>query len=308
MSRIKQPLNKKASLCLSFVGISCLIIGYEILSYRQHVKNPLDTTIPSFTQMWEGLKTTTIPKENNLIAAFGGTEEKASLIKYAEKSPLFKNQFVSVASTMSRIGKMPIYRDITSTYSRLIKGLLLGCTLSIVIGVWMGCYDSIAALFLAPLSFLANVPGTAMLAVFFVMVGTGEVMFGTMIGFGILPTLTKSVYLNAKHDLHDEEINKAYTLGASNMEVIYNVVFKQILPKIFENVRLQIGPAMVYLIAAEMLVGEVGMGYQIRMQQRLLNMNIVYDYLIILGVIGLITDKGMLSLRRKICPWYSRFG
>jgi len=117
MSRIKQPLDKKVSLCLSFVGISFLIIGYEILSYRQHVKNPLDTTIPSFTQMWEGLKTTTIPKENQLIAAFGGTEEKATLVKYAEKSPLFRNQFVSVASTMSKVGKMPIYKDITSTYS-----------------------------------------------------------------------------------------------------------------------------------------------------------------------------------------------
>lgn len=182
-----------------------------------------------------------------------------------------------------------------------------GCVLSIILGTLMGCYEWIAALLLPPLSFLAKVPGTAMLAVFFVIVGTGEGMFITMIGFGVLPTLTQAIYLSAKHDLHEEEIYKAYTLGASNIEVIWHVVFPQTLPKILENIRLQIGPAMVYLIAAEMLVGQVGMGYQIRMQQRLLNMNIVYDYLIILGATGLLMDRGMLSLRRWLCPWYSRW-
>jgi NitT/TauT family transport system permease protein len=170
----------------------------------------------------------------------------------------------------------------------------------------MGCYESFAALLLPALSFLSKVPGTAMLAVFFVMVGTGEEMFTAMIGFGILPTLTQAVYLSACDDLHEEEINKAYTLGASSIEVIWNVVWKQILPKVIDSIRLQIGPAMVYLIAAEMLVGQVGMGYQIRMQQRLLNMAVVYDYIVFLGLTGLLIDRGMNYTRQKLCPWYDK--
>ena len=145
-----------------------------------------------------------------------------------------------------------------------------------------------------------------MLAVFFVLSGTGEAMFIAMIGFGILPTFTQSVYLSAKDDLHREEIDKAYTLGASNLEVIWEVVFPQIFPKILDNIRLQIGPAMVFLIAAEMIVGQVGMGYQIRIQQRLLHMNVVYDYIIILGATGLLMDKLMLSFRQYWCPWFER--
>jgi len=78
------------------------------------------------------------------------------------------------------------------------------------------------------------------------------------------------------------------------------------LPKILDNIRLQLGPAMVFLIAAEMLVGQVGMGYQVRMQQRLLHMNVVYDYLFILGATGLLMDKGMLSFRQWWCPWFDR--
>lgn len=286
MQKVKDPISNKLSVFLGIFGILVLIIGYQYLSYNQHFKNPTDTTLPNLQQLWNGLVISTTPKINSIAEAFGEKSDELGALDFVTKTPL--------------------YKDVLSTYSRLVKGLFLGCVLATILGVAMGCYEFIASLFLPPLSLLAKIPGTAMLAVFFVMVGTGEVMFGVMIGFGILPTLTQAIYLSAKHDVHEEEIDKAYTLGASNMEVIYNVVFKQTLPKIIENVRLQIGPAMVCLIAAEMLVGQVGMGYQIRMQQRLLNMNIVYDYLIILGITGLIMDRVMLFFRCKLCPWYDR--
>lgn len=287
MGRIRLPISRKLSLVLGVIGVLALAGLYELLSYRQHAKNPLDTTIPNLSQLLDGFRQMCEPRENPLKAAFGTGDEGTS--------------------TLDKVRSTWLYNDTLATYGRLFKGLGWGCLISVLLGVFMGCYEWLASLLLPVLSFLSKVPGTAMLAVFFVMVGTGEGMFITMIGFGILPTLTQAIYLSAKHDLHDEEINKAYTLGASSIEVIYDVVYKQILPKILENIRLQIGPAMVYLIAAEMLVGQVGMGYQIRMQQRLLNMNIVYDYILILGGTGLLMDQGMLLLRRKLCPWYSRY-
>lgn len=281
------PLGGRWRVALGVVGIAALAAGYEWLSYRQHLANPADTTIPNLTQLLDGLRVSTTPKVDDLREAFGTGSARDGWF--------------------DRVGKTPLYQDAVATYGRLFKGLAVGCLLSVVLGVLMGCYESLAALLSPPLSFLAKVPGTAVLAVFFVLVGTGEEMFTSMIAFGVLPTLTQAVYMSAKHDLHEEEINKAYTLGASNFEVIYCVVYKQILPKVLENVRLQIGPAMVYLIAAEMLVGQVGMGYQIRMQQRLLNMNVVYNYLLILGGSGLLMDRLMLGFRRWLCPWYSRF-
>jgi ABC-type nitrate/sulfonate/bicarbonate transport system permease component len=260
------------------VGVVILCGFYEWLSYRQHTQNPSDTTIPNLSQLWNGLKQSCSPRTN----PFGKEGETFS----------------------EKLNTVWLYKDSYATYSRLIKGLGWGCLLSTVLGIIMGCYYKVASFLLPVLSLLAKTPGTAMLAVFFVLVGTGEMMFVSMIGFGVLPTLTQAVYLAAKHDVHDESINKAYTLGASSFEVIWNVVFRQILPKVLENIRLQIGPAMVYLIAAEMLVGQVGMGYQIRMQQRLLNMAVVYDYLIILSLTGLLMDKTMLFTRQIICPWY----
>lgn len=284
MSRIRQPINSYWKWALGVAGIACLCLVYESMSYAQHKRNPADTTIPNLTQMIHGLVQVCTPKDDELKAAFGIEDDSETV-------------FTKITNTR-------LYEDTVATYGRLFKGLLWGCLLSFVIGIFMGCYEWLAALLLPPLSFLSKVPGTAMLAVFFVIVGTGEGMFTAMIGFGVLPTLTQSIYLAAKNELHEEEINKAYTLGASNFEVIWNVVVRQTMPSVLDNVRLQIGPAMVYLIAAEMLVGQVGMGYQIRMQQRLLNMAVVYDYIILLGASGLLMDRGMTALRKWFCPWY----
>lgn len=282
--RIKLPIRSEWRWVLGILGTAVLVIVYSYLSYRQHVRNPDDTTLPNLRQLVEGFRVVTTPETNELSIAFG-------MNAGGEKD--FWDSWLP--------------RDAWATFRRLGLGLLWGCSISVVVGTLMGSYEWLAALLLPPLSFLAKVPGTAMLAVFFVLVGSGsEAMFISMIGFGVLPILTQAVYLSARDDLHDEEINKAYTLGASNVEVIWNVVFRKILPKVLENIRLQIGPAMVYLIAAEMLVGEVGFGFRIRSQGRLQQMNVVYDYLLLLGISGLLMDQGMVALRRWLCPWFKK--
>jgi NitT/TauT family transport system permease protein len=157
------------------------------------------------------------------------------------------------------------------------------------------------------LAFLAKVPPTAALAVFFILVGTDIKMFTAMIAFGVLPTMGQSVYIAAR-DVSDEFLYKAYTLGASNCEVIWNVIARTILPKLLDAIRLAIGPAVVYLIAAEMLCSDVGFGYRIRLQARLLNMNIVYPYLVLLAAFGFAMDYGLRGLQLILCRWYTREG
>ena len=152
-------------------------------------------------------------------------------------------------------------------------------------------------------TFLAKVVPTAAMAVFFVLVGTDIEMFVTMIVFGVLPPLALATHLSVQ-EVPDELVHKAYTLGASHMEVIWGVVFPYILPKVIDLIRLSIGPAMVYLLAAEMLVSDEGFGYRIRLLSRRLDMMVVYPYLAILAVFGFSIDMALERLRRWLCPWY----
>lgn len=287
-NNVKKTQSKQLSFLFNCSGVLLFIVLYWSLSVSQHKINPDDTTIPNFSQLYSGwLEITSFQSSSNsdiLRESYG--------------------EVVLEANLKERLLSITLVKDLVATYGRLAKGLFWGCSMSIFIGLLSGSFSWFASLFIPPLSFLAKTPGTAMLAVFFVVIGTGEVMFEAMIAFGVLPILTQTIYLSARDDIHSEQIDKAYTLGASNAEVIFNIILPKILPKIIDGIRLQIGPAMVFLIAAEMLVGDQGMGYQIRIQQRLVQMNIVYIYLFILGLTGLFMDKFIISFRKKLCPWF----
>jgi len=262
---IRQPIKRRWTALLGVLSVLAMLAAYTWMARYQHRKNPDDTTIPTWHQLGQGVK--------------------------------------HAAEVNARSQERWIVVDARATGTRLFLGLSFGVLGAIVLGLLMGCFATFEAFLLPPLSLLAKVPPTAALAVFFVLVGTGTEMYVAMIAFGILPILAQAIYL-AVHDVPDQLLYKAYTLGGSHAELIWSVIVRAVLPKLIDAVRLQIGPAMVYLIAAEMVCGDVGFGYRIRLQSRLLNMNVVYPYLALLAVFGFAMDCGLRLLQRLCCPWY----
>jgi NitT/TauT family transport system permease protein len=262
---IRNPIKNRTRVTLSFVAVLVVIGLYSILSYRQHQINPTDTTIPNASQFAEGIK------------------------------KIF---------TRDAGGHIWFWEDIKASGSRFLMGLAAGVFGSTIIWMAMGCWTPAAAM-LAPLvAFLSRIPPTAMLAIYFVLFGTDTQMFVAIIALGIFPTLTMAVYTSAIKDVQEVMIHKAYTLGASNAEVVFHVVLLQILPRVLQFIQMHLGPAMVFLIAAEMMVADVGFGYRLRIQSRLLNMNVVYSYVILLGILGFFMDRLILMIRMKLCKWY----
>jgi NitT/TauT family transport system permease protein len=252
------------TLFLGVAGVLVLLAAYTALAWNQKLVNPADTTIPSWTQLWDG--------------------------------------FVRLSSVDPRSEERWIVVDSLATGQRYFAGFGASVFLGVLVGVLMGAFTEIEAVLLPPLAAFAKVVPTAAMAVFFVLVGLDLEMYVTMIVFGVAPSLAISVQLAAK-GVPRELIDKAYTLGASEFEVVWGVIFPTILPKILDAVRLAIGPALVYLIAAEMLVGSEGYGYRIRLLQRRLDMNVVYLYIMLLAVFGFAMDYGLRGLKRWWCPW-----
>ena len=261
---IRRPIKRLTAIILGIVSILVLLGAYTWLAHRQHQKNPDDTTIPTWSQMKDGV--------------------------------------VKMTEVNKRSGERWIVVDAKATATRYFLGLGIGAGCALIIGMAMGCFSQIEAFLQPPLSFLAQIPPTAALAVFFVLAGTGQQMYVYMIAFGVLPALAQTVYLAVK-DFPDELLYKSYTLGASQTEVIVSIIFRQVLPRIIDALRLAIGPALVYLIAAEMVVGDVGFGYRIRLQSKLLNMSVVYPYLALLAGFGFTMNYLLRLLQRKLCAW-----
>ena len=262
---IRRPIKRQSAILLGIVSIALLLGGYTWMSHRQHLTNPDDTTIPTWSQVGKGV--------------------------------------VQIFEVNKRSQERWIIVDVKATATRYFLGLGIGATAALFIGLAMGCFARVEAFLQPPLALLAQVPPTAALAVFFVLVGTGQNMYVTMIAFGVLPAMAQTVYLEVK-EFPEELLYKTYTLGASRMEVIFSIIFPQVLPRLLDSLRLVIGPALVYLIAAEMVVGDVGFGYRIRLQSKLMNMSVVYPYLALLAGLGFTMDFLLRKVQRRICPWY----
>lgn len=266
---ICKKIEKKWQLTLGVVAICSIAFIYQLLSWDRRVANPKDTTMPSLVQ----------------IVVDGSSK----------------------ILTPDVFDKIWLIEDLKATGGRFFVGMGIGFLLSFLLGISMGCWAVIEGLLKWPVTFFGQIPPTAMLAVYLVVANlTQAPVVPMMVCFGILPSLTLTIYNAVKVDVHEEQIYKAYTLGASNLEIVWNVIIPQILPRVIGAVRICIGPALVYLIAAEWTNEHVGFGYRLKIQGRQTHMDVVYNYLIILAVLGYLMNRVLFLLQRYLSPWFDR--
>jgi NitT/TauT family transport system permease protein len=101
---------------------------------------------------------------------------------------------------------------------------------------------------------------------------TGDTFKVALIAFGISPTLALGIALVARA-VPKNTIVKAYSLGASTLDVVVKAIVPQILPQVIEMIRLAVGPAWIYLIASEYINASEGIGHGIVLSQRMVRID-----------------------------------
>ena len=121
------------------------------------------------------------------------------------------------------------------------------------------------------------VPPLALLPILFIVMGLGEARKIALIVIGIAPVMIRDLALRVL-ELPREQFIKAQTLGASTWQIALRVVLPQALPRLLDCLRLQLGPAWLFLIAAEAISSESGLGYRIFLVRRYLAMDVILPY------------------------------
>ena len=173
-----------------------------------------------------------------------------------------------------------------------------------MIGLLMGCFPIVEAVFQKVLTVLHKIPALALLPLLFITFGTGELAKVVLIVFAILPAIALDAYQRVK-DVPRELFYKAQTLGATESEVCFRVVWPMIFPKVLDTIRLNLGPALLLLIAAEGIAAEAGMGYRIFVVRRYVAVDIIIPYVLVMTLIMFLMDMS-LSQYVKRFRWVNK--
>ncbi|WP_110950154.1 ABC transporter permease [Pseudomonas bohemica] len=266
MRLINRRPDRASRLILVILPFALLLFAYFTGSATRLTENPNDKLLPSAVQMTDAIKRVAIIPDQ-------------------------------------RTGEYLLWQDTASSLQRLAMGLAI----SAVVGLCVGIASGVLPLFGAPLSplltVLSMVPPLAVLPILFIVFGLGELSKVMLIVIGITPVLARDLEQRAR-EIPVELLIKAQTLGASTWTLILRVVLPQLLPRLLISLRLVLGSAWLFLIAAEAIASTDGLGYRIFLVRRYLAMDMILPYVAWITLLAWLMDWGLKALTRKAFPWY----
>jgi NitT/TauT family transport system permease protein len=193
--------------------------------------------------------------------------------------------------------------DIATTIWRVVGGFIIAALFAIPLGVMMGAFKPIEAFFEPLVSFARYLPASAFIPLLILWAGIGEAEKLAVIFIGAvfqLILMAAVIVGSTRMDL----IEASYTLGAKGSRVIRRVMLPAAAPQLAEALRLVLGWAWTYVIVAELVGAESGIGHMIMDSQRILDTGQMIFGIFVIGVVGLISDFAFKWANYRLFPWY----
>lgn len=201
-----------------------------------------------------------------------------------------------------RSGDILLWADTAESLVRLLLGVGLAAAIALVLGIAIGFVPRLRAGLAPFVAALSLIPPLAVLPILFITFGLGEVSKVVLIVIGIAPVMTRDIAQRVS-EIPEEQIVKAQTLGASTWQMILRVVLPQILPRLITTIRLCLGPAWLFLIAAEAIAATGGLGYRIFLVRRYLAMDVILPYVAWITVLAYGLDLLLRRLSQRAFGW-----
>ena len=201
-----------------------------------------------------------------------------------------------------RSGDILFWQDTGASLQRLLLGVGISSAIGLLFGLLIGLIPMARALLAQFVAVVSMIPPLALLPILFIVFGLGELSKVVLIVIGTLPFLIRDLSQRVL-EVPQELIVKAQTLGASTWVIAVRVALPQLMPRLIQSVRLSLGPAWLFLIAAEAIAADAGLGYRIFLVRRYLAMDVILTYVIWITLLAFVMDWALRALSRKAFPW-----
>ncbi|MBS0448307.1 MAG: ABC transporter permease subunit [Proteobacteria bacterium] len=209
-------------------------------------------------------------------------------------------QFVEYLT--GRANDKPLWQHFSASMFRVFTAFFVACLTAIPIGIAMGMSRVARGIFDPPLEFYRPLPPLAYLPLIIIWFGIDELPKVLLIFLSCFAPLALAAR-SGMRSASQEQINAAYSMGASYMQVIRHVILPSALPDILVGMRIAIGFGWTTLVAAEMVASNVGLGQMVLNASNFLRTDIVIMGIIVIGVVAYLFDLLMRWIEVKLVPW-----
>lgn len=253
------------AMLLGLLPFLLVAILYGVNSAQRQHENPDDRLLPSLAQLVQGVKMVAVDED-------------------------------------PRTGDIVLWADTAASLKRIGWAVGASALIGLVFGVVAGMLPYLRALTSPAVTTVSLIPPMAILPILFVAFGLDEFAKVMLIIIGIAPLLIRDLQARVM-EIPAEMLIKAQSLGASSWQVALRVVLPQVLPRLVDGVRLALGPAWLFLISAEAIAAEQGLGYRIFLVRRYMSMDIILPYVLWITLLAFVADRLLWLLNRQCFPW-----
>lgn len=207
-----------------------------------------------------------------------------------------------VASFKSLWFQRGLSRSMMTSLARVFAGFAVAAAVALPLGIAMGAFSKVRALF-NPLAVMGSyLPIAAIVPLTMSWFGTGElqkVMFLAIAAFVFLLPLV----VNTIDDVDAVYLNTAYTLGANRWQAVTKVLLGVAAPGLWDALRLTVGIGWTYIILAEIVDAERGLGSLIITSQRRGPREHIYLVLLVIMAMAFLIDRAFVATGRWLFPY-----
>jgi NitT/TauT family transport system permease protein len=230
-----------------------------------------------------------------VLAALWYASTAAGLVR-----PLFLPSPGQVISRLTELWSSgQLTADVSISIYRITLGFLISTVLALPVGVLIGCYRVWEAAIEPFVDFIRYMPVVAFVPLTILWSGTGDAQKFLIIFIGTFFQQVLLVMDNVK-SVPREFINLGRTLQMPEWRILQRIVLPSSMPSIWDSMRISLGWAWTWLVVAELVAATSGLGYRITTAQRFFQTDLIFGYLLILGILGLTTDQIMKYAGRRL--------
>ncbi|MBM7632811.1 ABC transporter permease [Geomicrobium sediminis] len=194
--------------------------------------------------------------------------------------------------------------DVWTSVYRIMLGYFLAALVAIPLGIFMGSYPSFRSFFEPITGVMRYLPVTALIPLFILWLGIGETQKLAVIFFGTFFPLVFMV-MDVSSNVSKDLLHVSYTLGAKRKTVFTKVLIPASMPGVMDSLRTVLGWSWTYLVVAELVAAQAGIGNVIMTAQRFMNTEQIIAGVLVIGALGFFSDRIFMLLYRKFFPYMS---